>query len=614
MPDLLIPNVRFIDIKAREITAQDALRIDLSKLRARQTKNGGLSDPDALELKRLERLDATRKTTPAQYYDPLFVATRAAIASKDSGLRPIGIEHSNGVLSFSALDEKREDDDAAEAEVAAAAAAGTEVRESAAAKRRREARKDQEIARTALVLGLLQLNKAPLPQIKANSKGDLVVPDYDHPNAARFEEALFAAVGRIAGRMDLAKRVLKLLAEAVDVAGDRSEPGVSSLEFATVFEKLVNEGVTATDPNLRRRVETGLNRVQEVGEERPLHEFEINIPDLEATAEFAVEGDHCRLMGSFICASAFEELKAFQVVDKLIELSQRGELPLIRGAAGTQLYNYWREAPNRMSENERQTFYAMTLGLPTGQPGVAVNSDFQDLWLRFVSSVSTLVRESRVDQLLRSALPIAVNQQQVKKAARDLAINMSSRGYGMVFYAAVDLQKQINEMIALLQDSELRAAFGARDMWGVIDQIAQTELGGARNSSKYRMLATSGAIITTWMANHIDRLRDPTLPMIEMREVENPPSRLSGQSAISHPTDYDLVNACEMWLADSAMGEEHIDQMSQPRESPQQTSRPIQIPSIARDLLEGAGLGLGMGLGGQRAYAHGNGNAGYAGY
>ena len=45
------------------------------------------------------------------------------------------------------------------------------------------------------------------------------------------------------------------------------------------------------------------------------------------------------------------------------------------------------------------------------------------------------------------------------------------------------------------------------------------------------------------------------------------------------------------------MGDERVDQMSQPRESPQQTSRPIQIPSIARDLLEGAGLGLGMGLG-----------------
>lgn len=609
MAELLIPNICFIDIKSREVEALASLRMDLNKLRARQKKNGGLSDPDAIELDRLEKLDATLKGATSQYYDPLFVATRAALASRDSGLRPIQIEHKNGLLSFPALDDAEADDDVTAAiDTAASASTGSESEASRAARRKKEAEWDQEVARTALILGLLQLNKAPLPQVKAVR--EVVVPDDNHPNAARFEEALFAAIGRIAGRMELAKRVLKLLAGAVNVAGDRQESGVSALEFAGVFEKLVKQGVTATDHNLKRRVEESFDRVQEIGEERPLHEFEINMPDLESTAEFAVEANHCRLMGSFICASAFEELKAFQVVDKLIELSQRGELPLIRGPAGTQLYNYWREAPNRMSEGERQTFYAMTLGLPTGQPGVAVNTDFQDLWLRFVSSVSSLVRESRVDQLLRSALPIAINQQQVKKAARDLALNMSSRGYGMTFYAAADLQKQINEMISLLQDSELRAAFGARDMWGVIDQIAQTELGGARNSSKYRMLATSGAIITTWMANHIDRLRDPTLPMIELREVENPPSRLSGQSAISHPTDYDLVNACEMWLADSALGEDRIDQMSQPRESPQQTSRPIQIPSIARDLLEGAGLGLGMGIDAQRGgYANG-----YVGY
>jgi hypothetical protein len=133
------------------------------------------------------------------------------------------------------------------------------------------------------------------------------------------------------------------------------------------------------------------------------------------------------------------------------------------------------------------------------------------------------------------------------------------------------------------------------------------------------MLATSGAIITAWMARHSDRLRDPTMPMIDLREVESPPSRLSGQTAVSDPTDYDLVNACEMWLADSAFDDTRIDQMSQPRESPQQTSRPIQIPSIARDLLEGTGLGLGMGLGmeAQPAYANGrNGNGGsrYGGY
>jgi hypothetical protein len=220
-----------------------------------------------------------------------------------------------------------------------------------------------------------------------------------------------------------------------------------------------------------------------------------------------------------------------------------------RGEAGTTIYNMYRNYSLRMTPIERQGSYAITCGRPGGPVDGLVNTDFQDLWLRFVSSVSSLIRENRVDQLLRSNLPASVNQQQVKKAARDLATNLSMHGYGMSYYVAVDLQKQINDMIKLFSDPQLMAQFGAHDMWGLIDYVAQTYLGGARNSSKYRTLATCGAIITTWLADNIGRLRDPTLPIINFADVENPPARALGQNATSNPTDYDLVNACELWLA-----------------------------------------------------------------
>jgi hypothetical protein len=561
MAENTIPTIKYIDIHEREIRAKEQLRIDIEKLESIKKKKKGepLSTPDQRELDRLLALLKAK----ADYLDPLFATTRYAFAAKDNELRPIQIEHKDGVLSFR----------------------GGPTNGPAA--------KDAQFARVALVLGLLQYNNAPLPHLIA--AGNEAEPDRTHRNWPLFAEAFYRAIGRAAGNAELAKRVLMTIADAVDLAGDDQEPKVSTLEFAKVVEKLIAQGVQPTDPNLKRRVDECLDRVQETGDEKPQHEILINLPDLEQTTDHQVVEDNIRLMGPMIFASMFDELKAFQVVDKLIEMSQRGELPLIKGKAGTRLYNYWRQAPNRMSELERQNFYAMTLGIPTGQPGAPVNRDFQDLWIRFVSSVSALVRENRVDQMLRSTLPIAINQQQVKKAARDLTANMSLYGYGMSFYAAVDLQTQINEMIDLLQDPDLRSAFGARDMWGVIDQVAHVELGGARNSSKYRTLATCGAIITSWLANNVDRLRDPTRPMIELNAIENPPARHSGQTATSHPSDYDLVNACELWLADSAMAEDRVEELSQPRESPQQPSRPIQIPSIARDLLEGTGLGFEMG-------------------
>jgi hypothetical protein len=316
--------------------------------------------------------------------------------------------------------------------------------------------------------------------------------------------------------------------------------------------------------------------------------------------------DNVRLMGPMVCAAMFDELKAFQVVDKLVELFQHGMLPIGSGEAGKLLYKYWKEAPNRMSESERKNFYAMTMGIPGGESGGMVNRDFNDLWLRFVSSVSSYVSQNEVDKLLRKGgLPSAISGQQLRKAARDLAANLSLHGYGMAYYAALDMQDQIRTIIKLLSDADIRSAYGARDMWQVVDQVATLELGGAKTSSRYRMLATCGAIITAWLADNVKRIMNPTGPILDMNEVLSPMPRSSGK-ATTHPSDYDLVNACELWLADTGTSDLRVDEMSQPREAPVMTSKPVQIPSIARDMLDSVGMGM--------SYANGSSHNGANGY
>src|SRR5262249_3284025 len=159
-------------------------------------------------------------------------------------------------------------------------------------------------------------------------------------------------------------------------------------------------------------------------------------------------------------------------------------------------------------------------GIPGGNgSGGMVNRDFNDLWLRFVSSVSAFVRQDEVDRLLRSKVPSAISQQQVRKAARDLATNLSLHGYGMNYYAALDLQDQIRTMMRLLGDKDIRSAYGARDMWQVVDQVATLELGGAKTSSRFRTLASCGAIITAWLAKNVQRIMRPTGPIIDIDAV-----------------------------------------------------------------------------------------------
>jgi len=150
------------------------------------------------------------------------------------------------------------------------------------------------------------------------------------------------------------------------------------------------------------------------------------------------------------------------------------------------------------------------------------------------------------------------------------------------------------QLIKLLSDPEIRGNYGARDMWQVIDQVAVLELGGAKTGSRYRTLATCGTIITAWLANNTNRIMSVSGPLLDMDEIRHPTPKLSGQKATTHPNDYDLVNACELWLTDTGTPDTRVEELSQPYESPVQTSRPIQVPAVVQDDASGEVLMVGF--------------------
>ncbi len=262
--------------------------------------------------------------------------------------------------------------------------------------------------------------------------------------------------------------------------------------------------------------------------------------------------DNIRAVPPIYFAAMLEELKVFQVVARLVELFQNGNLPIGRGPAGDRLHAYWKESAARMSDAERRGVYARTLGISDSADG-GVNREFPDLWQRFVSSVSSLVRQKTADRPDAQSVVVAVTAQEVKQAGRDLAANLSRHG-GSARLAAVELQREIKNLIGLLSDSEIRSAFGARDMWEVIDQVAAIELGGAKNTVRYRTLATSGGIVISWLANNVTKLSASSLdPILNIEDMGAPAPPAHDREPITDPSDYDLVIACEQWLAVSGV-------------------------------------------------------------
>ena len=376
-------------------------------------------------------------------------------------------------------------------------------------------------------------------------------------------------------------------------SADETVAALSARNVAAVVRRLATDGVSANDAWLASRIQNVYDMQTGVVAGAPPSAMEIMLPDLDDATDVEIIRENLNAVQAIYFAYMLEEARLPQVVERIVELFRGGLLPLGRGKAGDYLYRYYKTASERITEGERRDLYMRCFGAPGGDPqSNQPNREFNELWLRFISAVSSFARQLSVDRLLRSNIPVAVSQEQVRKAARDLGASLSRCGYGIAYFAATELQQMILEYRDLLSDTEVRGAFGARDMWQVVDQVNANYLGGARNTNRYRTQARAGAVIIRWIANNHQRITGRFGEVMSIGALTNPQLRGSDQPTVE-PNDWDLVQACEQWLAVGGVQENSVEQYAQPVESPVITSRPTDmIPQVARDVLDQAGISL----------------------
>lgn len=378
-------------------------------------------------------------------------------------------------------------------------------------------------------------------------------------------------------------------------AGNEMIAAVSARSVAAMVRRLAGDGVSANDPWLLSRLESAFNLLNGVTEGAPPSALEIMLPDLEEAVDIDIVKENLHAIQAIYFSYQLEEMRMYQVVERIVELFRQGMLPLGRGRVGDYLYNYYKKAGERITESERRDLYFRAFGVPGGNPNVGEpNRDFNELWLRFVSAVSSFSRQLTVERMLRNAVPRAVSQEQVRKAGRDLGANLSRNGYGIAYFAATEMQQSILEFRDVLTDPELRNVFGARDMWQVIELVNANYLGGSRNTHRFRTQSRAGAIIIRWIANNVQRLSNVAGPVLVIDQIVNPQLRAldANRNPTIEPSDWDLVNACEQWLAVGGVQDQSVEQYAQPIESPITSSRPIGMPQMARDALDAAGINL----------------------
>lgn len=367
---------------------------------------------------------------------------------------------------------------------------------------------------------------------------------------------------------------------------------LSGRNVAAVVRKLAADGVSANDPWLASRIENAYEMQSGAVSGAPPSSLEISLPDLEEATDVEIVRENLDAAQAIYFAYQLEEARLPQVVEKIVDLFRGGLLPLSYGKTGDYLYSYYKKASERITEGERRDLYMRAFGAPGGDPSLnQPNREFNELWLRFVSGVSSFGRQLNVDRMFRSQIPLAVSQEQVRKAARDLAASLSRNCYGIAYQFSKELKTLIIEYRDLLSDQEIRGAFGARDMWQVIDQVNSNYLGGARNSHRYRTQARAGAVIIAWLSRNNQRLTNRFDEVISTSALTNPQLRGSDKP-MENPTDWDLLQACEQWLAVGGVQDQRVEEYAQPVESPTITSKPIEMPQMARDVLDSAGISL----------------------
>ena len=367
---------------------------------------------------------------------------------------------------------------------------------------------------------------------------------------------------------------------------------LSGRNLAAVVRKLAADGVSANDPWLASRIENTYEMQSGVVGGAPPSSFDIPLPDLEEATDGEIVRENLDAAQAIYFSYQLEEARMPQVVERIVELFRAGLLPLSYGKTGDYLYGYYKKASERITEGERRDLYMRAFGAPGGDPSTnQPNREFNDLWWRFVSSVSSFGRQLTVDRMFRSQIPLSVSQEQVRKAARDLAASLSRNCYGIAYQFSKELKTLIIEYRDLLSDQEIRTSFGARDMWQVMDQVNANYLGGTRNSHRYRTQAKCGAIVIAWLARNHQRLTNRLGEVISTNALTNPQLRGS-ERPMEDPTDWDLLQACEQLIAVGGIGDQRVEDFSQPVESPTITSKPIEMPQMARDVLDSAGISL----------------------
>jgi hypothetical protein len=303
--------------------------------------------------------------------------------------------------------------------------------------------------------------------------------------------------------------------------------------------------------------------------------------------------DNIRAVALIYAAWNLEELKLIPVLDRVTEVFFNGQLPIGFDNGGRALAEYYfQDQDQRLSEAARRMTYSRVLGVPGGQTSKEAppNKAFNDLFLRFLSSVSEYDRQRRIADVVGTRPRtdvLSVTAESVRTAGFNFAKVATLVGYAGTFFVAQRLEAQIKQALRILSTAEILAAYGVPGPFQLIERVCASDFGGqVPNIVRHRTMAEAGkeiidivaAFVPAWLGQTGNELfTDPfatpifntgTSPLPTPRPADIPPE-----------VEARLMRAVEQWLTVNGIKDDVRARYGEPEMT---TSSP-SIPNIAQD-------------------------------
>jgi hypothetical protein len=290
---------------------------------------------------------------------------------------------------------------------------------------------------------------------------------------------------------------------------------------------------------------------------------DLELPTLETATDTEIVPENIQACGMMYAAYQLELAKLVPTLDLVSDLYDDGLIPIAFDGAGQALDDYRFTDYERISAAKRASYFARVFGMKGADvpKTVVPNAQFETLMLRFTSTVAEYERVRDLAQTWGqtgggpgTTRPGAITAEHVRKAGRELAANLSLYGWASAHTVARRLNGHIKQSLSILGMTQVQQAFGASNVWQVIERVCQQELKMTPNIVKYRTMADAGKKVLDVVARNPDIWRSATSDVFD---------GLLGAGNADGGDKTILLQNARYWLTVNGVTDSTLDQMSQ---------------------------------------------------